>query len=293
MLNDDEFERAIREIDEELRAEGIPPHARGFNAVRKFGQRYKLSMPFNRPNPGAPQELFDNWPYSEKIFLWFSDIYGQRNKIDPSAGRRVAVLADEDIWELRLPLFWGRLEPVVERKLTEPEQVISRGLRRHNISNGLTNITTKRLERFSDADADEMVGQFVVGLDVCRAIDRFRAEHTFFAEAQSDLATAVATLVAQNPSYGQSRWASQQFAEKYLKGVANFIGLTPPKNHKLSGLHDQFATKITGMNLRKLISSVECSAAVRYGEQASSRAEAYAAHKSSLLLVRGVVNSLE
>lgn len=292
MLSDHEFERVVREIDDELKTDGIPPHARGFNAVRHFGQRYKLSMPFNRPNPGAPQELIDNWPYSERIFLWFSDTYGERNKIDPSAGRRVAVVADGDIWELRLPLFWGMLDPVVERKLTEPGPVMTRGPQRHNISNGLTNITTKRLERFSDVDVDELYSQFVVGLDVCRAFDRFRADHTLFAEAQSDLATAVAMLVAQNPNYGQSRWASQQFAEKYLKGIAHLIGLTPPNNHKLKGLHDQLATKITGINFHELIGPVECSAAVRYGEQESSRDEAYAAHRSSMLLVVGVCSSL-
>lgn len=291
MLSTDEFEKAVEAIDQELKAEGVPPHARAFHAVRKFGQRFQLSMPFTRPIPGAPNDLFENWPYSEAIFQWFAETYGERNKIDPSDGRKVAVLADGDLWELRLPLVWGSIVPTVERRLTEPGPNFSRTPPQHNISNNITNITGKRLEKFTDNDVNEVYGQFVVGLDVCNAIDRFRDSSPLFTEAQHDLSTAVAMLVAQSPSYGQSRWASQQFAEKYLKGIAKVIGIKPAYNHNLMALHDKLAEKIVGMNFRELIGQVECKPAVRYGEQTSTRAEAYAAHKSSLLLVR-VVGSI-
>ena len=98
MITDDEFNKAIREIDEELKLEGTSPHARSMNAIMKFGQRFNLSIPFNRPQPGVPHEVAVNWPYAERIFRWFEELYGQRNKVDASAGRKVAVFADGDIW---------------------------------------------------------------------------------------------------------------------------------------------------------------------------------------------------
>lgn len=289
MITDDEFERALREIDEQLKSEGVPPHGRSLNALIKFGQKYKLSMPFNKPQPAMPPEVAVNWPYSERIFQWFDDVYGERNKLDPSAGRKVAVLADGDMWEIRLPLVWGTLIPVIEKKLTPPGPTISTVPSPHNISNSITGITDRRLQQFTDDDTNEVYGHFVVGLDVCEALKRFRKSHPLFIEAQDDLATAVAMLTAQSPNYGQSRWASLQFTEKFMKGLINVIGEgNSRQSHNIRALHDELAKSIMGLNLGHLIDDIECVAAVRYGELSSTRAQAYAAHKASLLLVRAL-----
>jgi HEPN domain-containing protein len=289
LITDDEFEHALRTINEELKADGIPPHGRSINALIKFGQRFGLSMPFTKPQPGMPPEVAANWPYSERIFQWFEDVYAERNKLDPSAGRKVAVLADGDMWEIRLPMVWGMLIPVVEKKLTPVGSMISTVPRPHNISNSITGITDRRLQQFTQDDINEVYGHFVVGLDVCEVLDRFRKHHQLFTEAQSDLATAVSMLTAQSPNYGQSRWASLQFAEKFMKGLIHVIGTGDPKQrHDVRKLHGELTKSIMGLHLENLIENIECNAAVRYCEVPSTRAQAYAAHKSSLLLIRAL-----
>ena len=291
MITDDEFELALREIDEELKRDGIPPHGRGMNALIKFGERFRLSMPFNKPQPGVPPEVAVNWSHTERIFRWFEDVYGERNKFDPSAGRKVAVLANGDMWEIRLPMIWGRLIPVFEKNLTLSRPIISTVPRPHNISNSITSITDRRLQQFNEDDTNEVYGHFVVGLEVCEALDRFRKSHPLFTEAQSDMATAVAMLTAHSPNYGQSRWASLQFAEKFMKGLIHVIGNGDPnQGHRVRRLHNELVKSIRDMNFLHLIDDIECDAAVRYGEVPSTRAQAYAAHKASLLLVRALVS---
>ena len=87
----------------------------------------------------------------------------------------------------------------------------------------------------------------------------------------------------------QSRWASLQFAEKFMKGLINVIGTGDPnQGHSVRRLHDELAKSIRELNLQHLIDDIECNAAVRYGEAQSTLAQAYAAHKASLLLVRAL-----
>ncbi len=276
-------------IDEDLKMDQVPPHSRGMNAVIKFGQRYGLTMPFSEPQPGMSPKIAENWSHTKRIFQWFEEIYGERNKLDPSAGRKVAVLADGDIWEMRLPIVWGTLIPVVENRLTSPEPMFSTAPKPYNVSNSITGITDRRLLQFTNDDTNEVYGHFVVGLDVCAAIDHFRKYHPLFTEANSDLTTAVAMLTAQSPNYGQSRWATLQFAEKFMKGLIHVIGTGDPnQSHKIRNLHDELAKSIMGLNLTNLVVDIECTASVRYGEVASTRTQAYDAHKASLLLVRSL-----
>ena len=286
MISDTEFEQALRDIDEELKSDGVPPCGRSIYALVKFGKRFGLSMPYHKPPPEMQPELARNWPYSERIFLWFNDVYAERNKYDPSAGRKVAVLADGDIWEICLPEIWGEIIPVVEKRLTVPNPMFSMTVRAHNISNSITGITDKRLQAFTESDTNEVCCLFVIGHDVCKALNKFSMLHQLFTEAQSDLSTAVSMLTAQNPNYGQSRWASLQFTEKFMKGLIHVIGTGDPnQRHNLRKLHDELAKSISGLDLLNLIDDIESTSSVRYGEVPSTLAQAYAAHKSSLLLV--------
>jgi HEPN domain-containing protein len=289
LISDREFEQALREIDEELKQDGVPPHGRSLNALMKFGNRFNLSMPFNKPQLGMPPEVALNWLYSERIFHWFDNVYGERNKFDPSAGRKVAVLANGDIWEIRLPLIWGEFIPVVEKKLSPPRPMLSTVVREYNVCNSIAGITDVRLQQFTENDTDEVYGYFIVGMDVCQALDRFRDSHPLFTEAQSDLATAVTMLTAQIPNHGQSRYASMQFTEKFMKGLINIIGIgNPNQRHNVRNLLRELGKAIPGLSLEHLIDDIDCPASVRYGEVSSTRAQAYAAHKASLLLVRSL-----
>lgn len=291
----DDLEPALREIDNALKAEGVPPHGRGIRAVIEFGKRFHVSLPLVDLPPGAsvengvPAEVILHAGYTKRIHAWFSEVYGERMKVDFSANAKVAVLADGDMWELRIPLMFGGAYFVTSRVLEPEASAFSRGPNKVNPCASLTHITASRLAHFSDADLQEVYGLFVVGLDVRDAFKRFRNEHQLFVEAETDWTSAVGHLTAQNPNFGQSRWSTLQMCEKFMKGLINVIGSGDPKQgHNLGALHDELAKTIYGMDLRHLIPELCCTAQVRYGETLSTREQAYAAHKAALLLVRAL-----
>ncbi|KQB95689.1 hypothetical protein AL073_15915 [Loktanella sp. 1ANDIMAR09] len=277
----------IREIDKELISEGVPPLGRPMNAIIKFGQRFNMSMLFTKPQPGVPDHLMGSWKYAEKIHKWYERVYGDGIKLDPSANAKVAVQADGDLWELRLPIIHGLFTPTVERSLSDEDDALVAG-RRVNACKQLSGITAARLDHFSDDDLAEVYGMFMIGMDVRQAFDRFSKSSHFFPEAQSDWMTAVMHMASQNPNHGQARWASLQLAEKFMKGLIDVIADVSriPQTHDLMKLHKALLRSIMGLDLEPLLADIQCSAAVRYGEEASSREQSYAAHKSSLLLVR-------
>ncbi|CUH76728.1 hypothetical protein [Tropicibacter naphthalenivorans] len=279
----------ILEIDNELKAAGVPPLGRPMNAIIKFGQRFNMSMPFTEPQPGVPDHLISSWKYAAKIRDWYGQVYGDGIKLDPSANAKVAVQADGDLWELKLPIIYGRFTPVVERELYDDHDAVV-GAPRLNACKQLSGITAARLNHFSDNDLAEVYGMFMVGMDVRAAFDRFSKSSHFFAEAQSDWMTAVMHMTSQKPNHGQARWASLQLAEKFMKGLIEVIGdVSPiPHTHDLKKLHKKLASSIMGLDLDRLLNDIQCSAAVRYGEEASTREQSYSAHKSSLLLVRAL-----
>lgn len=285
----DDITPIIREIDEELKAEGISPVGRPMNAIIKFGQRFDMSMLFTKPQPGVPDHLMGSWKYAERIHDWYKQVYGDKIKLDPSADAKVAVQADGDLWELRLPIIFGTATIVAERALSKMDgKALSSP--RLNACDLLFGITQPRLIHFSDSDLAEVYGMFVIGMDVRNAFKRFSKSSHFFREAQSDWKTVIVHMTSQNPNYGQARWASLQLAEKFMKGLIGVIGhVSPvPHGHNLKKLHDALAGSITGLDLERLLTEVQCSAAVRYGEEPSTREQAYSAHKSSLLLVRAL-----
>ncbi len=279
----------ISEIDKELKAAGVPPLGRPMNAIIKFGQRFNMPILFTKPQPDVPDHLIGSWKYSARIHEWYEEVYGDGIKLDPSANAKVAVQADGDLWELKLPIIYGLFTPVVERDISDEDDAVV-GAPRLNACKQLSGITAARLNYFSDNDLAEVYGMFMVGMDVRHAFDRFSKSSHFFPEAQSDWTTAVMHMTSQNPNHGQARWASLQLAEKFMKGLIEVIGdVSPiPQTHNLKKLYEALARSIMGLDLDSLLTDIQCSAAVRYGEEASTREQSYSAHKSSLLLVRAL-----
>lgn len=277
----------IREIDEELKAEGVPPVGRPINAILKFGQRFNMSMLFTKPQPGVPDHLIGSWRYAESIHEWYEQVYGDKIKLDPSANAKVAVQADGDLWELKLPIIYGTFIPVAERDIFDEGDAVV-GASRVNACKQLSGITPARLLNFNEHDLAEVYDMFMVGMDVRHAFERFAKSSHFFKEAQSDWMASVMHMTSQTPNYGQARWSSLQFAEKFMKGLIEVIGdVSPiPHTHILQKLHDVLARSIMGLDLTNLLTNIQCSAAVRYGEEPSTHEQSYSAHKSSLLLVK-------
>lgn len=286
----DDITPILREIDQSLKEKAIPPHSRPIMAVIEFGKRFRISLPIAKLPPGAPAELVATSVYTDRIHRWYEEVYGDLIKTDFSEKAKVAVLADGDIWEMRIPLSYGMTVIGVKRELPkETGNTIGTKVLDLNACASLTGITEARLQHFSDDDLNEVYGLFVVGLDVRKAFDRFRKADPMFAAAEDDWAAAVANMTSQSPNWGHARWASLQMTEKFMKGLITLVGDVPVKRvHDLTALHDALAFSAAGMNLKHLLADIQCGAGVRYNDpkMPSTRQQAYAAHKASLLVVR-------
>lgn len=280
----------LREIDQSLKEKAIPPHSRPVMAVIEFGNRFHINLPLAKLPPGAPPELVATSVYTDSIHRWYEEVYGDLIKTDFSEKAKVAVLADGDIWEMRLPLIYGTAVIEVKRELPKhPGNRIGTQVLDINACASLTGITEARLQHFSDNDLNEVYGLIVVGLDVRDAFNRFRKADPMFAAAEEDWFAAVGHMTNQSPNWGQARWSSLQMTEKFMKGMIAIIGdHAVPWGHKLKEPHDILARSIRGLDLRHLIADIQCEASVRYNDPKtpSTRQQAYAAHKASLLVIR-------
>lgn len=282
----------LREIDAELKAQGVLPHQRSAKAVIAFGKRFNISLPLFRLNPSSPRapEAASHELFTVKIYEWFDEIYGERRKVDPSAKAKVAVLAHGDIWEMRIPLVWGTEIPKATKDFALPMNTVSQGPIYTNATELLDKITPSRLREFTDADLAETLEMYDLGRLVRTAFDRFRNDHRLFPIAESNWSAAVFHLTAQNADHGESRWSSLQLVEKFIKGLLYLIDDATAEEikdagHELKKLHRLLARSIRDINLMPLAKEVQCTAQVRYGETVSTRDQAYKAHKSALKII--------
>ncbi|EEW60948.1 hypothetical protein [Tritonibacter mobilis] len=288
----DDISPVLREIDQSLKENGIPPHSRPIMAVIEFGKKFHISLPLAKLPPGAPAELIATSVHTENIYRWYKEVYGDLLKTDFSEKAKVAVCADGDLWEMRIPLIYGMV--TIEAKRDLPKETgnrIGTQLLNINACASLAGITKARLQHFSDKDLNEVYGLFVVGLDVRDAFKRFRKADPMFAAAEEDWFAAVGHMTNQSPNWGQARWSSLQMTEKFMKGMIAVIGdYEVPWGHKLKKPHDILACSIQGLDLRHLIAEIQCDASVRYNDPntPSTRQQAYAAHKASLLVIRAL-----
>lgn len=286
----DDIIPSLREIDQSLKDQGVPPHSRPIMAVIEFGKKFHISIPLAKLPPGAPPELVATSTYTDRIHRWYQEVYGDLIKTDFSQKAKVAVLADGDIWEMRIPLIFGTAVIEVTRDLPEETGYrIKTTALSINACASLTGITQARLRHFSDEDLNEVYGLFHIGLDVRNAFDRFRKADPLFAAAEDDWTAGVAHMTNQSPNWGHARWSSLQMTEKFLKGLITLVGDVPvEKVHELMKLHDALAVSAPSLNLKHLLGDIQCSASVRYNDPntPSTRQQAYAGHKASLLVVR-------
>lgn len=286
----DDITAILREIDQSLKEKAIPPHSRPFMAAIEFSKRFRVSLPLAKLPPGASAELIAAGVYTDRIHRWYEEVYGDLIKADFSEKAKIAVLADGDIWEVRIPLICGTV--VIDAKRDLPSHSGNRvgtHVLNFNACASLAGITEARLQLFTDDDLSEVYGLFVVGLDVRKTFDRFRKADPLFAAAEDDWVAAVANMTSQSPNWGHARWASLQMTEKFIKGLIALAGDVPVKRvHDLMELHDLLSLSAPGLNLKHLLTDIQCAAGVRYNDPKtpSTRRQAYAAHKASLLVVR-------
>lgn len=276
----------LREIDDALKAEGVPPHARPIRAIIEFGKRFNVSLPITKEiHPSAPEELLSSVTYSRQIHEWFEEFYGDRLNFDPSANAKVAIYADGDIWEGPLPILFNALV-APGRQMWYKSSPDTRPPPVYNPCEHLRGITQARLNHFSDSDLNEVVTMYNLGWNAREAFKRFSRHDVLFERAESDWAAATLHLTAQKPDFGQSLYSSLQLAEKFMKALIGQIGEGNPKQrHSIPNLFNELKKSVLGLDeLSPLLNALPDKSSARY-EYSSNLSEAYAAHKASLELV--------
>jgi hypothetical protein len=172
------FETYMTSIDQRLIGEGVDVEARPMRAWSIIQRDLQVAIAM----PGSD---------SERIFAWFKDLYGDRLHIDFSMGR-VLVMLRGNAWAMKIARTIGAPPPVpLVRMIEKSTELFIRSLTTDEIAH------LKLVSR--------------------QAMDAFAAmEKNLPLEVQADWKTSVDQVVANQHSYGLSKWSSQQAVERYL-----------------------------------------------------------------------------
>lgn len=277
-----EFGALMERVDAKLASEGVPITHRLMLALGVIGDEFGTAIPITKPfpdeDPSSP--LAKNWPFVQRALRWYDDRYGDRLLHDPRPGR-VAFLLRQTPWVLYLPRIYGRVQAVASRTL-KSERFRTDGVSPiYNVLDGIEGLTEQLKRSLSDAELGEIFASFQLGYNALTTVE-YLCPNVLVEAAMADINAAVDHIMARNPSYGQSRWASLQATEKVLKAC------TESKGGKYSHTHDlqKICAEASSVGIptppREDIDAIQCSASVRYGTESTTLSEAISAHHASL-----------
>ena len=227
------------------------------------------------------------------VIKWFDKKYGNRLKVDHSQGE-IAILIRNDLYKMRIPLFYGQA-----RLLSDPNRMsidaaqIGTGPEplTINVLNLIDGFTTGYARELSPIEHKELVLYLKWGLDSFQLINTQKSSK-YTVAALSDLRSAVYHLFIRPQHCGQSKWASSQAAEKFVKSYIERKGKRVDRHHNLNTLSE--VAYALGLNLLNPdnLEVIRCEAGVRYGESAVSVQEAVEAHHASIDVCAKVASSM-
>jgi hypothetical protein len=279
-----EFLRFIEDIDADLKRQGILIIGRPIAAIQEVCKRLKTSLPVVPNGLPIPGNYYGK-SLSAHIQAWYERIYGKRLGMDLSPGS-IAVLIRDDLWKINFPRLYGGYRflfvpfPEKEEELRLLEQGDAYPL------HWIEGLTVDYARSLTTEEVLKIKGTIIFSL---RALWRLsEVEHQkFLPQARADLSNAVSSLFLPLPNFGQSKWASLQFAEKLFKSLLDLKHIPFPTGNKghdvteLARLSEQSGLKGYKPVLADLI---QCKSGVRYGEIAVGAADAINAHHASLVV---------
>lgn len=276
------FEAMMADIDAKLMREGIPISSRPMRAGSEVSVRYKIPMPIAVTDVNRlPPELRRYAPLSIALSRWYDENYGDRLKIDMCPGRTVVRL-DGDLYLLKIPRLLGSVAFGVSREFLPPPTSGHSPLK-GNIIQLIEHMTQTKASRLSDSDLKAAEEAFLTALWASYTLEA--TPHDLISSARGDIASAVTALMSDRERFGESKWASLQAAEKTMKAAIALQGGQFPFTHDLSKLALALETVGVALNAPELLSAIQCTPGIRYGEELCSQIDALAAHSASLTLV--------
>lgn len=200
----------------------------------------------------------------------------------PFDDRRVAIVIRHTIWCLTLPILYGRYKAFCDPNYEGDDTHSHDSVSEINVLTCIKGIDPEIGAHLSRDEQMRLLQFFVSSMNFIQSICYIK-DRPFMREAVADLQAAVNHLVQSPHHYGQSKWASQQMVEKFLKSFLHAKGCLPiPKTHALHTL----AARASDYGLDRLdphaLEDIVCKAGVRYGELTVTGVEAIRAHHASL-----------
>lgn len=295
-MNKVEFEKLMEQIDKELRAKEVPIHARPIHAIGEVGKRLKIGFIFAPQPAPAVAGRYDSNTLAAHINKWYDDHYGDRLKIHHGPGSAVLLIRG-DPWKIIFPRLYGAVtlacDPDLERYRNSPRVSVGKSPRIYcNVLNCIEGLPERLAKTLTEAERREIINFFKNTLDILHQLESITDRH-YLNEAMADLQSAVSNILARPPQYGLCKWASLQFIEKLLKAFIQIKGGAVPKHHILQNI----AREAEGLGLATvdhgLLSKIQCTAGVRYGEETVKLSEAIAAHHTSLELAKNLAHDVK
>lgn len=280
-----EFDVMMSDLDRYLATQNLMPAQRSFNAARLVSITLALS---GTPILGGDEdrgEEFSPRDLLARVFDWYDETYGNRNKIDFSLGCVVLPLRDT-YWRLEIPLVYGTVMPFADRNLAHVGRQLGTKTEssRHNVLTGLHGVTQAYVDRLTYPEIDQVMQAYGRGYVAMSTLDELKG-HDLFDQARGDYAHSVQALAAGN-ALSKARWDNAQCAEKVFKGLLGRAGQPFPTNAAhghdivhLGGLvMRHFGIVLSGSALR----AIHCSPKIRYGEINVDLNEAWTSHDALL-----------
>ncbi|MGD8305534.1 MAG: hypothetical protein PVF17_02680 [Ignavibacteria bacterium] len=284
-----EFEERVVRIDRELINENIPIPYRPLHAIQRYAKQYKCKIYIGNPNPDKDKEdRYDEYNIGNTINEWFEKKYGDKLKTDFNIGC-VGLLIAGDAYKLNIPLMFCGLVEYKNGKEVRLSRIPDHQLFSINIFNFIDDITPQVVRDMSDEEKKKTYAIFNHAVQLSNLFNRKHLSSELTKSAQVDIEKAIDYLIGPNCSTGLSRWSSLQATEKVIKNALSLKKVEFPKTHNLLELMEKLYLLGFPRSDNNLIKQVQCSPAVRYGEDNSTLAEAIKAHHISIFVCNRVL----
>ena len=274
-FNENDFSKAMFEVDQELIKEGIEPNRRILFVLSKLQEKLPELLTIPIPLTSYSKDFdgnYTNLNLFDQIEKWYDLRYGNKTNMGYLAtiGEMILLIENEPFKTI-FPVIYGTV-----------------GITWDTLSKKIEGLTPFRANHLNSKDIYKLLDIYNRTFGAFLKYDELGL--CYKKEAINDLHRAVDGII-NSDGYGQSKWDSLQFTEKVLKGlIIYFINQKANKTHDLTDLA-KLLPKELNINI-KYLTKINDNAGIRYGEKIISRNEAIEAHIASMKIFRDIMNAL-
>ncbi|MCF2522545.1 HEPN domain-containing protein [Bradyrhizobium sp. G127] len=285
--NKAEFDALLEQIDQALKKDGVPIHARQIQGFMQVCQKLQLSLPM----VGEPiHGIYQGSSLAGHIRDWFVTRYGDRLKFDFSPGC-FPIAIHEDLYLARLPFVLGSAKFFISRAPRPSDQQLNRISRDpvpFNFLDLVVDLTDGARQSLTDEELRSLSQLFLIAL---QQSSDWQIASREFQDAISDDLELSATL-AVDGKFGLSRWHSLQAAEKAIKAFIKQRGGLAPHIHNLRNLHDQAMQMGMPSLIVNDLTNAQCAADVRYEKKNSTQSQTLAANEAARRICTAIAQQI-